>query len=276
MATTPNATQAALSQLIDNNGMDAVGEVQATPTDYTVLGRLKDIADGLGDGVDSVADGANVVEGAIADAAVITNAPGTLSAKLRGLIVLFVNFLSRLPAALGAGGGLKVDGSGTALPVSGTVAATKADGSDVTLGANADTAVDGDLAGTINGHLRGIAKKLAASIAVTGTFWQATQPISGSVGVLSVTPPTTPYCGQKTCAVLATAEALAASTPLKFGATVQGLPTNTGTVSIRTSAGGSDSVILYGGDAIFMLIDDLAKIFIKVSVNGEGVGYVAS
>lgn len=31
----------------------------------------------------------------------------------------------RLPAALGAGGGLKIDGSGTALPVSGTLAATQ-------------------------------------------------------------------------------------------------------------------------------------------------------
>jgi hypothetical protein len=47
-----------------------------------------------------------------------------------------------LPAALGAGGGLKVDGSGTALPVS--LAST-----------------------TITG-----------SVAVTGTFWQTTQPVS--------------------------------------------------------------------------------------------------
>jgi len=48
-----------------------------------------------------------------------TDAPGSLSSKLRGMVSRMVQLLARLPAALGAGGGLKVDGSGTALPVSG-------------------------------------------------------------------------------------------------------------------------------------------------------------
>lgn len=61
--------------------------------------------------------------GTTTDAAVSTDADGSVSAKLRGLIVLVVNLLSRWPAALGTGGGLKVDGSGTALPVSGTLTA---------------------------------------------------------------------------------------------------------------------------------------------------------
>lgn len=61
--------------------------------------------------------------GTTTGAAVTTDASGTIQQYLRGLVVLFVNFLSRLPAALGAGGGLKIDGSGTALPVSGTVTA---------------------------------------------------------------------------------------------------------------------------------------------------------
>lgn len=78
-----------------------------------------DATNGLDVDVTRVADGADVVQGAVADAAITTDAVGTISGKLRGLVSLFVSLLARLPAALGAGGGLKVDGSGTALPVSG-------------------------------------------------------------------------------------------------------------------------------------------------------------
>lgn len=63
-----------------------------------------------GGGASTIADGADINSGSTTDAAVTTDALGTLSAKLRGLIVLFVNFLSRFPAALGANGGLKVEG----------------------------------------------------------------------------------------------------------------------------------------------------------------------
>ena len=82
------------------------------------------IAGGAGGGPATIANGADVTQGAIADAAVTTDAAGTISAKLRGLITLFVNFLSRFPAVLGVNGGLKVEGvaSGVAVPVSGTVA----------------------------------------------------------------------------------------------------------------------------------------------------------
>ncbi len=71
-------------------------------------------------GAAAIADGADVTQGAIADAAVDTDVAGTVSGKLRGLVKLFVNFLSRLPAALGANGGLKVEGvaGGVAVPVS--------------------------------------------------------------------------------------------------------------------------------------------------------------
>jgi uncharacterized protein YjbI with pentapeptide repeats len=53
-----------------------------------------------------------------------------------------------------------------------------ASGAMVDLGAIADAAVDGDAAGTVNAHLRGISKKIAAGVGVTGTFYQATQPTS--------------------------------------------------------------------------------------------------
>src|ERR1019366_955170 len=41
----------------------------------------------------------------------------------------------------------------------------------------ADAAV-GDATGTVNAHLRQIAKTLATAVPVTGTFWQSTQPVS--------------------------------------------------------------------------------------------------
>lgn len=71
-----------------------------------------------------IADGKDVVEGSFADAAVITDANGTVSSKLRGLIVLFVNFLSRIPASLGqkamtASLPVVFASDQTALPVSG-------------------------------------------------------------------------------------------------------------------------------------------------------------
>jgi hypothetical protein len=68
----------------------------------------------------AIADGADVTQGAIADAAVNTDAPGTINGHLRGLLERMVNFLSRLPTALGAHDALKVEGvaGGVAVPVS--------------------------------------------------------------------------------------------------------------------------------------------------------------
>lgn len=109
----------------------------------------------------TVADGADVCEGAKADAAVTTDAAGTVSAKLRGLIVHMIALLARLPAALGAGGGLKVDGSGTPLPVSGPL-------TDTELRATAVPVSDGALSGPGNptvDSLTSVKIDLAASTA---------------------------------------------------------------------------------------------------------------
>lgn len=69
---------------------------------------------------DAGSGASSVVLGTVADAAVITDAPGSISGKLRGIVALLVNLLSRWPAALAAGGGLKVEGvaGGVAQPVS--------------------------------------------------------------------------------------------------------------------------------------------------------------
>ena len=67
-----------------------------------------------GGGAVTMADGANVTQGAIADAAVTTNAPGTLSAKLRGIVTILASVWDSVNNRL------KVDGSGVTQPVSGT------------------------------------------------------------------------------------------------------------------------------------------------------------
>lgn len=138
---------------------------------------------GGGGGAVTVADGDDVALGALADAAITTNAAGSVSGKLRGIVAHLVTLLARLPAALGANGGLKVEGvaSGTVIPISdgggllsiddggGTITvdgtffqATQpvsiAAGSDITLGNTSDAAVTTDTTGTVSGKLRGLVK----------------------------------------------------------------------------------------------------------------------
>lgn len=60
-----------------------------------------------GGGATTIADGADVALGFTADAAVDTDTTGTISGKLRGLVKLTVNLLSRIPAALTASGNFK-------------------------------------------------------------------------------------------------------------------------------------------------------------------------
>lgn len=69
------------------NGFDAVATyVWDTGTLSWV--RATQAGGGGGGGAVTVADGADVTQGAIADAAVTTNAAGTLSAKLRGIVAI--------------------------------------------------------------------------------------------------------------------------------------------------------------------------------------------
>lgn len=68
---------------------------------------------GGGGGAVTVADGADVTQGAVADAAVITDTTGTVSGKLRGLVKIFASVWDSV------NGRLKVDGSAVTQPVQG-------------------------------------------------------------------------------------------------------------------------------------------------------------
>lgn len=78
---------------------DSTG-VNMVPLNLDAAGLLKVnvAAGGAGGGACTIADGADVAEGATADAAVITDAAGTISGKLRGLIKWA---FERMPASLG-------------------------------------------------------------------------------------------------------------------------------------------------------------------------------
>ena len=104
-----------------------------------------------------------------------------LNGRLQRIAQRLTSLIALLPTALGGGGGLKVDGSGTALPVSGTfyqttqpisvasgqvVAGAEADGHSATLGLTTGAAVITDATGTIQQYLRGLVKLIISIITV--------------------------------------------------------------------------------------------------------------
>jgi hypothetical protein len=166
---------------------------------------------GGGGGAVSIADGDDVVEGSLSDAAIVTDAPGTVSGKLRGIVAILANVWdsvnSRLRVAIhdggnsitvdDGGGSVTVDGavtvSGTVsvnepVTVDGTVATTTADGANTALG----TTTDPDTATTVIGRLQKIVSLLTAGLSVvisgTPTVNQGTSPwiVGDGGGSLSV------------------------------------------------------------------------------------------
>lgn len=97
----------------------------------------------------TIADGANTTQGAIADAAVSTDAAGTVNAHLRGIVKLLA--------------------AGITSTITGNVATTVADGSNITQGGIADAAVSTDANGTVNAHIRGIVKLIAGMLGSVGS-----------------------------------------------------------------------------------------------------------
>ena len=95
-----------------------------------------------GGGAATIADGADVTQGALADAAVTTDANGTLSGKLRGLVKILADIWDLVNHRI------KVDGSGVTQPVSGTFwqATQSVSATSLPLPANAAQETGGNLA----------------------------------------------------------------------------------------------------------------------------------
>lgn len=112
------------------------------------------------------------------------------------------------------------------------------------------------------------------TVAVTGTFWQATQPVSGTVSNNPVAP-TAIYDGKTTVTTAGTRVALA-STQVIQSVTIKALSTNTGFIYVgNASVASTAGYQLKAGETISFDIANLATIYLDCSVSGEGVSYLA-
>jgi hypothetical protein len=85
---------------------------------------------------------------------------------------------------------------------------------------------------------------------------------------------TTLLAGQKSVALVATPEPVTAIATAVKSVVIQAKSTNTAVCSVGNAAAQYHE--LYPGDAVSIDIDDLNKIYIKVSVNGEGINYLGT
>jgi len=82
--------------------------------------------------------------------------------------------------------------------------------------------------------------------------------------------------GQETVAAAGTAEALKTTKTEVLAVIIKALPGNTDDVYIGDSdVSSANGLVLSPGDPVAIPIDDLAKVFVDVDVNGEGVSWVA-
>ena len=83
--------------------------------------------------------------------------------------------------------------------------------------------------------------------------------------------PSTILAGEKTVTVAGVAEPLAVSTTAKY-VTIVAKTTNTGIIKVGNAT--SQKVQLEATESILLVADNLNKIYIDATVNGEGVDYI--
>jgi hypothetical protein len=82
--------------------------------------------------------------------------------------------------------------------------------------------------------------------------------------------------GQETVDAAGTAQPIGASTPVG-AVTVKALAANTGDIYVGgSSVDSSNGYVLAAGEAVLVITDNIANIFIDSSVDGEGVSFVGS
>jgi hypothetical protein len=96
------------------------------------------------------------------------------------------------------------------------------------------------------------------------------------VDVLTLPVPSTPYNGNVTVTTAGTRVQLSgASVPVKF-VIIRAHIANTGTIYVGDSAvAAANGYRLTAGEPILWPIDNLNKLYVDASVNGEGVSYAA-
>lgn len=192
-------------------------------------------------------------------------------------------------ATVTAGNALKVDGSATTQPVSGTVTETNSaaiktavetidnivsgTGANISQvgGTNVDTNSGNKSAGTQRVVLATDQPQLTNALKVDGSA--VTQPVSGTV-TTTETVPTTIYNGKKTVTTAGTRVTLASSQAVK-SVTIKALSTNTGFIYVGdTSVASTNGFQLSAGETISMDIANLNTVNLDSSVSGESVTYI--
>lgn len=85
---------------------------------------------------------------------------------------------------------------------------------------------------------------------------------------------TTILSGSQTVATAGTPVQLIVASTAARGVVVQADPTNTGNILVGNVT--SQDVVLFPGDSVSLDIDDLNKVYIDSTVNGEGASYLGS
>jgi hypothetical protein len=235
--------------------------------------------------------------GAVTETAPATDtASSGINGRLQRLAQKLTSLIALLPTALGAGGGLKVDGSGTALPVSGTVAATVAsggvasgavasgafaagsiasgavvDGAMVTIGAKADaksTATD-TTAVTIMSVLKQISASVQLSVFGAGTA-SAAQRItiaSDAPGIADAT------AGEyETVAASQTDQVMGSTGAVgDYLEAVLIVPANLNPAAVSIKDGSGSAITIFTGGT--GSITDLASIYVPLGIKSTGVGW---
>ena len=152
-------------------------------------------------GAVTIANGADTTKGAIADAAVSTDANGTLSAKLRGIIKLLIakigiteadgdnvaiGALADAAVVTSASGSLSAKVRGIIALLVAKINVKVADGDNITVGTTTDTGVSTDTTGTVIGFLRGLVKIFADIWDSTNHWFRVSLP---AATVVTLTPP---------------------------------------------------------------------------------------
>jgi len=119
--------------------------------------------------------------------------------------------------------------------------------------------------------------QLGASTASIGKLAANSGVDIGDVDVASIAVPAAVYNGVKAVTTATTRESLAASQAILSGVTIKALSANTGTVYVGgATVAAANGFPLLAGESVFLEVANLATVYLDVSVNGEGVSYIAS
>lgn len=271
---------------LDDGGNMAPGNLDAS-------GNLKVVVSGAGSAV-TIADGADVAEGATTDAKVTGDNDGTVSAKLRGLNTIEADVWDSVNHRWNVAVGNTVTVTGpltdtqlraSAVPVSAatlplpTGAATLAEQQTQTASLSvlddwdeSDRAKVNPIVGQAG--IQGGAGAVSANTTRVAIATDAnTVQVTGTVTTAEAAPATV-LNGKKTVTTAGTRVTLAGSTAAK-SVTIKALIGNTGVIYVGdSSVASTNGFALNPGDTISLAIANLSTVNLDSSVNGEGVTYL--